>query len=194
MYRGLMIIEQAEEAHLFDRSDISKSRFHFNYIYTGMDYPGIRAFLGLERRSVPERRPVPNNKLKHLGNLLLWLYGSKQKGKPSLIRSQNPDLKTLDTVLQSDEGVKALRDGLPLSVAEDISIGDERLFSKSLQQAKIALQKTLGTLTTGFVAEDVESVKLAMDIESLARDLVDSMSQKRSRNIREAKQIKRSNA
>src|SRR5271168_4658248 len=36
MYRGLMIVEQAEQSKVFDRADIAKSRFHFNYIYTGM--------------------------------------------------------------------------------------------------------------------------------------------------------------
>ena len=194
MYRGLMIIEQAESAKLFDRSDVAKSRFHFNYVYTGMDYPGFRSFLGLERRAVPECKPVPAAKLKHLGELLVWLYGSKQSNKPSLIKSQNPDLKTLDTVLQSEKGIKALRDGLPLAVAEDISIGDERLFSKSIQQAKIALQKALGTVTTGFATDDSDSLKVASDIESLARDLLDAMMQKRTRANRESRQAKRSNA
>lgn len=194
MYRGLMIIEQAETAKLFNRSDVAKSRFHFNYIYTGMDYPGFRSFLGLERRASPERKPVPPGKLKHLAELLVWLYGSKESNKASLIKSQNPDLKTLDTVLQSEKGIKALRDGLPLAVAEDISIGDERLFSKSIQQAKIALQKALGTVTTGFSTEDSDSFKVASDIENLARDLLEAMMQKRSRANREPRQVKRNNA
>jgi hypothetical protein len=196
MYRGLMIIEQAESARVFDRSDVAKIRFHFNYIYTGMDYPGIRSFLGLERRAgtEPHRKPVPSGKLKNLGELLVWLYGSKRLNKHSLIKSQNPDLKILDTILQADKGIKALRDGLPLAVAEDISIGDERLFSKSIQQAKIALQKALGTVTTGFAANDAEALRVAGDVESLARDLMDAMTQKRTRGIRESKQAKRSNA
>jgi hypothetical protein len=137
---------------------------------------------------------VPPTKLKHLGELLVWLYGSKELNKASLIKSQNPDLKTLDTVLQSDKGIKALRDGLPLAVAEDISIGDERLFSKSIQQAKIALQKALGTVTTGFATDDSDSLKVASDIESLARDLLDAMMQKRTRANRESRQPKRGNA
>jgi hypothetical protein len=194
MYRGLMIIEQAESAKVFDRSDVAKSRFHFNYVYTGMDYPGFRSFLGLERGSVPERKPVPSAKLKHLGELLVWLYGSKHLNQTSLIKSQNPDLKTLDTVLQSEKGIKALRDGLPLAVAEDISIGDERLFNKSIQQAKIALQKALGTVTTGFTTDDSDSLKVASDIESLARDLLDAMMQKRARANRDSRQAKRGNA
>src|ERR1039458_7165774 len=156
MYRGLMIVEQAEKAKVFSRSDIAKKKFSFNYIYTGMDYPGIIGFLGLRSKGVTPERPIPPTKFKPLGDLMLWLYGKNSSNTPSLIRSQNPDLKTLDTVLLTEVGVKALRDGLPLSVAHDISQGDERIFRQSLQQAKQALQKAHGTLTTGFKSTDAD--------------------------------------
>jgi hypothetical protein len=190
MYRGLMIIEQAEQAKVFARHDIAKNKFHFNYIYTGMDYPGIVGFLGLRSKGTTSQKPVPPSKVKNLGDLLGWLYGRESSDSASLIRSQNPDLKTLDTILLSDTGIKALRDGLPLSVAHDISQGDERIFRQSLQQAKQALQKAHGTLTTGFVAGDADSLKLAEDVESLAHDLVDAMSTKRVRDRREARKPK----
>jgi len=191
MYRGLMIVEQAEEAKVFKRSDIAKNRFHFNYIYTGMDYPGIVNFLGLRSRGTTAQMPVPPSKLKNLGELMVWLYGCDSSDTPSLIRSQNPDLKTLDTVLLTDSGVKALRNGLPLSVAHDISLGDERIFSQSLQQAKQALQKAHGTLTTGFRVGQRDIAKLAEDVESLAHDLVDAMEAKKTKDRREARQAQR---
>jgi hypothetical protein len=179
MYRGLMIIEQAEDSKVFSRADISKSRFYFNYIYTGMDYPGISRFLGLGGKGTTERKPVPGSKLENLGLFLVWLYGKNSADVPSLIQSQNPDLKTLDSVLLSGKGIAALRDGLPLRVAHEISLGDEKLFRQSLQQAKQALQKALGTLTTGYTPNDLEAFQTATEIESLASDLVDAMGQKR---------------
>jgi hypothetical protein len=191
MYRGLMIVEQAEEAKVFTRADIAKNKFHFNYIYTGMDYPGIVGFLGLRIKGTTPRKPVPTSKLKNLGDLMVWLYGRDSSDTPSLIKSQNPDLKTLDTVLLTESGVKALRDGLPLSVAHDISQGDERIFRQALQQAKQALQKAHGTLTTGFSAGETDVLKLAEDVESLAHDLVDAMATKKTRDRREARQTKR---
>lgn len=190
MYRGLMIVEQAEKAKVFARADIAKNKFSFNYIYTGMDYPGIIGFLGLRSRGTSPEKPVPVSKLKNLGELMLWLYGRESSDTPSLIRSQNPDLKTLDTILLTNSGIKALRDGLPLSVAHDISQGDERLFRQALQQAKQALQKALGTFTTGFSAADTDMLKLAEDIESLAADLIDAMTKKKTRDRREAKKAK----
>ena len=164
MYRGLMIVEQAERAKVFSRSDIAKNRFHFNYIYTGMDYPGIVNFLGLRSKGTTARNPVPPAKLRNLGELMVWLYGRDSSDTQSLIHSQNPDLKRLDTVLLTENGVKALRDGLPLSVAHDISLGDERIFRQSLQQAKQALQKAHGTLTTGFNASELDALSLAEDV------------------------------
>jgi hypothetical protein len=187
MYRGLMIVEQAEGARVFKRSDIAKNKFHFNYIYTGMDYPGIVNFLGLHNRSTTDRNPVPAAKVKNLGDLMVWLYGRDSSDTPSLIRSQNPDLKTLDTVLLTEAGVKALRDGLPLSVAHDISQGDERIFRQSLQQAKQALQKAHGTLTTGYKAGEDDALKLGEDVENLAHALVDAMVTKKTKDRRDAR-------
>jgi hypothetical protein len=194
MYRGLMIVEQAEAAKVFNRADIAKSRFYFNYIYTGMDYPGISSFLGLGTKGTTEREPVASSKVKNLRDLFVWLYGSESQDIPSLIQSQNPDLKTLDNVLTQEAGVRALRDGLPLSVAHDISQGDERIFRQSLQQAKQNLQKALGTLTTGYSLGDVEALRLAEDVEKLSQDLVDGMNQKRLRERKEGRQMKRSDA
>jgi hypothetical protein len=193
MYRGLMIVEQAERAKVFARSDIAKNKFSFNYIYTGMDYPGITSFLGLRAKGVTPEKPVLPSKVRNLGDLMLWLYGRDSSDTPSLIRSQNPDLKTLDTVLLTDAGIKALRDGLPLSVAHDISQGDERLFRQALQQAKQALQKALGTLTTGYNStEMLDMPKIAEDIQNLANDLIEAMATKNTRDKREAKKEKAS--
>ena len=102
-----------------------------------------------------------------------------------MIKSQNPDLRDLDRVLQSDDGVRALRDGLPLSVALDISLGDEKIFVQSLQQAKAALQRAYGTLPTGYSGDDPDALKLALTIEQLGGELVDAMRMKRKRNTRE---------
>ena len=185
MYRGLMVIEQAERNKVFDRKEIAKPSFYFNYIYTALDYPGFTDYLGLESKGVTTREPVPKAKVKQLGEVCEWLYGNSTKNKKSVIHSQNPDLKTLDSVLTSKPGVQALRDGFPLGVAKDISLGDEKLFRQALQQAKIELQKANGTMSTGFDAADGELVRLASDVESLAGDLVMAMMQKRRRAKRE---------
>ena len=186
MYRGLMVIEQAEKAGVFDRREISKPSFYFNYIYTALDYPGFNNFLGLESKTSTTRDPVPKNKVKQLGEVCEWLYGNSVHDKQSLIRSQNPDLKTLDSILTSKTGVEASTRWFPLGVAKDISLGDEKLFRQALQQAKLELQKAHGTLITGFIPNDSEMIKLATDVEDLASDLLGAMMQKRKKAKRES--------
>ncbi len=195
MFRGLMIVEQAEREGVFDRKNISKPRFHFNYIYTGMQYPGISNFIGLGAKGTGEQKPVPASKTKNLGELFSWLYGNKGESKKSVIRSQNPDLRTLDIVLQTEDGAQALRDGLPLDVALEISTGDERVFRQALSRAKSELQKAQGTLTTGFKPSDRDMLTLAIDIERIAQDLVDGMRLKSTRASRQrSTAVNRSNA
>ena len=87
----------------------------------------------------------------------------------------------MDGVLQSGKGIAALRDGLPLQVAMDISVGDPAIFRQSLQNAKQALQRALGTLTTGYDTEDSDMDRLALDLETLSHDVVDAMRQKKNR-------------
>jgi hypothetical protein len=137
LYQAWMILEQAEKQGLFSRIDRSKKHFSFSHLYTGLGYPGIQKFLGLSReKSFDSRTPVPASKHPHLRELCIWLYGSKADLKEPVVKSQNPDLRILDEVLTSKDGVAALRSGLDLSIARDISKGDKQLFRETLIAAK----------------------------------------------------------
>lgn len=149
LYRGLMVLDQAESARVFHRDDRHKSHFAFSHLYTGLDLPGIQAYLGIEPGQYTAD-PVPKKRIPALGALCTWLYGSKAHDKPPLVQSQNPDLRRLDDVLQSEQGVQALQAGLPLKTAEERAKGDARLFMESLRQAKEALESARGKVLTGY--------------------------------------------
>jgi hypothetical protein len=178
LYRGLMVLEQAESAG-FEREDRFKSHFSFSHLYTGLDYPGIRKFIGLTEARDFERRPVPRQRLKPLTELCVWLYGSQSREVRPLVLSQNPDLRRLDEVLQSQDGTAALRQGLPLGVSLDISRGDERLFRESLVAAKNSLQEARGKLLTGYNGE-ADLVRTAEDVADLADSILAEMQQRRA--------------
>lgn len=181
LYRAMMVIRQAEEAGVFQRGHRFKQSFSFSHLYTGLDYPGFQKFLDLKDELTESEKPVPKSKLKNLGELCRWLYGdSRDKTRP-LIESQNPDLVTLDEVLQKDEAIDTLRNGLPLRVAHDVSRGDERLFREALQEAKRVLQTALGTLTTGFNKDDTDLLRTAYQIDELVDDIVEQMEKKRKK-------------
>lgn len=176
-YRALMVIEQAERANVFSRANRHKSHFSFSHLYTGLDYDGIANFIGLKAVSAESAEPVPTKKLKQLGELLVWLYGDRTLDKPAVVESQNPHLRQLDEVLKDSSATDSLRAGLPLSVALEVSYGDEQVFVQALHHAKEALQKARGTLSTGFNGER-DLYGLADSILHIASDLVDEMDRK----------------
>lgn len=184
LYRALMVIHQAEEADVWQRSDCYKKHFSFSHLYTGLDYGGIQAYVKVKPTSDESPQPVPTSKLKELGELCLWLYGSKSRERPPLVTSQNPDLRILSDVLQSKDGIAALRRGLPLKVSLDISKGDTQLLREALVGAKESLQTARGRVLTGYQEGEGDLVVLSRDCaelaEALYEDLVDLERQRRA--------------
>ncbi len=170
LYRAQMVLQQAVDADVFDIEDRARRQFAFSHLYTGLDYKGFAAYVGLERDRYDSPRPVPKTKTKQLGTLLTWLYGSKSRNREPLIKSQNPDLRVLDEALLSKNGVAALERGLGLSVSRDIGRGDDALFREALLEARKSLQDARGKLLTGYRGErDLRS--LAEDITELAQSI-----------------------
>ncbi len=171
LYQARMVLEQAERNRKFSRDQRSKQHFSFSHLYTGLGYAGIQEYLGIRDDTPGDlREPIRKPKLDNLGELLGWMYGDKGKSAQPLVRSQNPDLRILDEVIQSPEGVVALRRGLPLKVSLDISRGDDRLFREAIQAARTHLQRAIGTLVTGFNGEP-DLVQSVEDVLKLAKKL-----------------------
>ena len=80
----------------------------------------------------------------------------------------------------------ALREHMPLSVALEISYGDETVFRRSLVQAKDALQKARATLSTGFDG-DGGLLQLAGQVSDLAFDLWEEMERRVTSRTRRKK-------
>ncbi len=179
LYRALMVVEQAETKGVFRRDNRHKGHFSFSHLYIGLDYEGISSFIKLRDESDESSEPVPPRRIKALGELCTWLFGDKSLDLPPKVESQNPHLRQLNEVLRSEEATASLRAGLPLSSALEVSYGDERVFHNALIQAKDALQKARGTLSTGYHGED-ELLRLGNTIIELANDLVDEMERKKT--------------
>jgi hypothetical protein len=142
LYRGLMVLEEAEKAGVFDRDDRYNTRFAYSHLWTGLGYSGIQEFLGLTSDRGFKPNPIPKSKTENLRELFLWLYGSKEKNLLPLVRSQNPDLRNLDEVLKSGNGdafSDVSRGSPPRSAA---TRGDERLL---LEAMVLAEQKAEGS-------------------------------------------------
>jgi len=153
LYRGLKLLDQAEQMAAFRREDVIRNRFYFSHLYTAADQPDFQKFLGITAQNSLRANPVPKAKLGALRELVVWLYGSKSERKEPLVRTQNPDLNTLREVISSSPSLAALRSGYSLERAHEISVGDARRFREALTRAKEDLQQAKATVTTGYSGE-----------------------------------------
>lgn len=175
LYRGWTVLSQAEKAGVFDRDDIWNPRFAYSHLWVGLTYPNIQAFIGLDPEKIDKKELVPKTNLEELGELLLWLYGSKERNEPPVIKSQNPDLRKLEEAVSSRNGIAALRRKYPLDVAVNASRGDQRLFREALVAAERALRECKGYVSTGYEGES-DLLKSAENIETLAATILEEMS------------------
>lgn len=178
LYQGLQVIEQAENMGVFDRTDIKANRLYFSHLYTGLTYEGFKDYIGITGIPEDQSNPVPKAKKEELGELLTWIYGSRKSDIQPAVQSQNPDIRRLEAVLKSKEAIHALRDGIPLYVAYEISQPKEDTFEQSLLEAKRALQKAHSYQTEGFNGKDESLMKQSASIAKLAEELYDQMEQK----------------
>lgn len=177
LFRGLMVIEQAERMKVFRREDRWRNHFSFSHLYTGLDYDGISAFIGLRPETDEDQEPVPLDKKNELGELCRWMYGSKKEEVPPVIETQNPHLRWLDSVVSNKEAVAALRDGQPLANAYEASRPSSKVFEESLLASKRELQKAHSMLSTGYNGSE-ELLRIAGSVASLADDLYEEMERK----------------
>jgi hypothetical protein len=174
LYRGLMVLEQAEQTGKFEREDRWNTRFAYSHLWTGLGYSNIQAFLGLPAEKGFQENPVPKTHLENLRELCLWLYGSKKENKEPVIRSQNPDLRKLDETLGNKTGIASLRSGLPLETSLKASQGDERLFREAMVVAEVKLKDARGYVLTGFTG-DADLLNRARTIQTLAESIFAEM-------------------
>jgi ParB/Sulfiredoxin domain len=178
LFRGYVILQQAEKQRLFAMEDRVRNRFYFSHLYTAVDQAEFQEFLGITSDGSLEPNPVPRSKRTELKEFFTWLYGRKSDQVEPLVRTQNPDLGRLREVVSKPASLAALRSGYSLDRAYEISVGDKRRFRNALTSAKEELQQAKATVTTGYTGEEdlFETIK---EIMEYARTIIDEMSTKR---------------
>lgn len=180
IYRGYLLVQQAETQANFSREDVSQNRFSFSHLYTAASQKEFQDFLGIEAETSLKPNPVPRSKLSRLKELMQWLYGSRSAGLLPVIRTQHKDLALLGEVIQKQAALAVLRSGYPLKRAHEVSVGDKQRFEGSLTRAKEDLLLAKGTVTTGYEGgEDLYSV--IGEIIELANRIQAEMAQKRTK-------------
>ena len=180
IYRGYVLLEQAERMTDFKREDRVANRFHFSHLYTAADQREFQNFLGIDAQRFQKDDPVPKSHLPQLQELMIWLFGSKAEKKSPIVETQNPYLNYLRRVIGHKQALYALRSGISLQRAYEISLGDDRRFQEALVKAKDSLQEAKATVTTGYRGEK-EMLKVMEGILDLANSISEEMRKKARR-------------
>lgn len=179
LYRGLMVLEQAEKEGAYDPANRFTPRIFFSHLYTGLSYPGFTSFLQLAPQEEETASPVAQSRMKELREVCVWLYGDKKEGLSPAIKTQNPDLRRLDAVLQSREALAALRAGEELSKAYELSRPSGAVLEEALLSAKRELMRARGFMPEGYDGSE-SLLKTAGSVANLSESIYDEMNRLRT--------------
>ncbi len=182
LYRGLMVLEQAENEASYDPASRYTPRIFFSHLYTGLDKPGFSEFLELAPQEDENPRPVAASKMKELREVCVWLFGDKREDAPPVIKSQNPDLKQLDAVLLNREALLALRAGEELSNAYELSRPTGAVLEEALLAAKRELMRAKSFISTGYDKSET-MLRTAGSVANLADSVYSEMDRIRSGKV-----------
>jgi len=179
LYRGYVVLRQAQEQLDFDTTDTQHRRFPFSHLWTALGYVSIRKYLGVDPEALENEDPVPPSHLRQLGYLMRWLFGSQSQNIDATVRRQNPDLRHLARTLEVQKGIDLLESGSSLSVALDASLGDAHLFRAALTKAEASAREAMRFVSTGFQGEE-ELVETGNSLLRQAKSLKTLMSRDES--------------
>ena len=174
MVTAIYILKQADKGGIYSISDRMNEKFNFSHFYTAisrtdyMNYLGIgKSWAGLK----PNLKLVPEDKLECLGFVLVWMFGSKEKGKKPLVRTQNPDIKRLGEVLENKNALRILRSEENLDEAHMATKSSEDNLYDSLRNAQRHLA-IAATNLDGYDGKDSGLLRMAKNVANAAKAIV----------------------
>lgn len=144
---AILALEQAEDAKVWSLKDRPKARgrFSFSHLYTAIQREEFQVFLGIQGgwSNKPSLKPIATEKVKELGEVLTYLYGSVSSARPSLIKSQNPDLKDIGLAITNEDARLILKNGGDLDAARDALKSPSEAFHDALVTANLRLRRAI---------------------------------------------------
>lgn len=174
LYRGFVVLRQAQKELSFDISQAQQPRFPFPHLWTALGYVSVQDYLGVSLEALENENPVRRERLPKLENLMNWLFGNESQNIERKVRRQNPDLRHLARALETSKGIDSLESGSPLSTALNASLGDAYLFRNALVSADASAREAMQFVSTGFKGESdlVETVSSPYKKAKSLKDLM----------------------
>lgn len=152
------IVQQCVKLGHFDKLNVNDETIEFSHLYTLINNPDSREFIGLPRAPLSEALivddPIPSQFHEQLFEVIGWLYGEK-----SVIQSQGTDRPRLQRVLASKDGIRELRLTGNLSSAETVAGLRNEDWLEGL--AKISTQMQKASTDAAIVVFDLEADELS---------------------------------
>lgn len=160
------IVQQSSELGYFQKIEVVDDDIEFSHLYTLINNPDSREFIGLPRAPLNENlvreAPIPATQHHQLLEVLGWLYGPR-----SVIRSQGSDRPRLQRVLASRDGIQELRLTGSLTSAETVAGLRNQDWLESI--AKISQMMQQATSDAAIIVDDLVESDLAQARSLLKR-------------------------
>lgn len=132
MLIGYKVFEQAIKLELLDEDLVNKNSLDFSHLYTMLQNPDTREYLGLSsdplRPSFIIDNPIPETHYRQLGYLINWLFGNAEEDP--LIKRQGTDRPKLTKILASAVATDTLQETRDFDrAAEEAGFGAEKWVS-----------------------------------------------------------------
>lgn len=186
MINGLRVLEQAEKSGFLKKEKIELDRFYFSHLYTILQFPKTRKFLGIKEKTADDlfqKNPIPRKLFPNLKILLLFLFGNEDGSIQPIIKSQNPDLRNLNNILGSKEAFNFLKDNYQEIGALEIALSYAGIPDYILEDL---IYKTLNSLRKVKsmmykYRENSEIYKSVKEIEEITFDIIKEMESKKGK-------------
>lgn len=165
------IFEQAKANGMLTEEMAADNSLDFSHLYTIIQSPAARAYLGLTDAPLNEYlirdNPIPADHLDKLRYLMGWLFGSEKQS--AIIKSQGTDRPKLAKILASQQATETLE-----STGEFEQAASEAGFRTDSWMASVVQLATLTKTVSNGIAElpaDMDKIDIAKAQERLTTSL-----------------------
>lgn len=165
-FRILLQMEEEKKIH------IPSVEERFSVLTLSLRTDGVQSYLGVDMSLDPDKakKPIPQNKIKHLVNFALWLFGNEEKDIDPII-SDSRQIEQFGKVLESPKAVQYLEktENPRFHSAYRIAGGDASDVADYIEQACFQLEEALGVIHHVKESPRVKeaSQRLVKDVEQL---------------------------
>ncbi|MEO6395673.1 MAG: ParB/Srx family N-terminal domain-containing protein [Devosia sp.] len=166
---GYKVFEQARDLGFLGEDMLDESAFDFSHLYTMLQNPATREFLGLGSDPLSEgdirNNPTPKSHQESLQHLMSWLFGNGDD-EPSLIKRQGTDRPKLTKILASAVATETLISTRDFDrAADEAGFSSDRWFSRviTLETTAKSVADGVSDLPEDVAGDELKRAQLRLD-------------------------------